>query len=276
MRKGVDAVSAVRSREDMPGAAKADSPLKPATLTRALKIYLFGFFGALAVTALLLLEPTVRGTAANRDAGLTATSRPGAEAPVPETHPEASATTVAPEAIPSPPVEMDAGKTATASASPPDARIPEAPAPSAVMDIAASPSPAPPGGAAAAIETAAAPSAAMPPESAASSAPPDVVVTPIPTHPRPAPAISQSPAAARPPTDTARGRSRQMAGYPARPRRSLPRDAAIGRGAEPALRGSEGASCPEGSDPWWSAPDGSGASALICNPYYPRVSVSVF
>lgn len=276
MRKRVDAVSVVRSREDMPRAAEAGRPLKPATLTRALKIYLFGFFGALAVTALLLLEPAVRGTTANRDAGLPAASQPDAEAPVPETHPEASATTVAPEASPSPPVEMDAGKTATELAGLPNASIPEAPAPSAVMTTAASPSRAP-NVAAAAIETAAAPSAAMPPESAASSAPPDIVVTPIPTHPRPAPAISQSPAAARPPADTARGRSRQIAGYPARSRRASPRDAAIGRGAEPPpLRGSAGAGCPAGSDARWSVPDGSGASALICNPYYPRVSVSVF
>ena len=43
--------------------------------------------------------------------------------------------------------------------------------------------------------------------------------------------------------------------------------------AQPISPGLIGAGCPPGSDPRWSGADGSGASILICNPYYRRVAV---
>jgi hypothetical protein len=42
------------------------------------------------------------------------------------------------------------------------------------------------------------------------------------------------------------------------------------------MRGAAGLGCPTGSDPRWGEPDATGAPVLICNPYYPRASVSVF
>jgi hypothetical protein len=72
---------------------------------------------------------------------------------------------------------------------------------------------------------------------------------------------------------------RQIAGHPplrARHSRSPEMEAAEAARGFSALRGAGGSGCPAGSDPRWSAADASGAPALICNPYYPRVSVGAF
>src|SRR5215208_979496 len=79
----VDALRAARSRSETTDGGAAIAELRPATVTRALKIYLLGLVGALAVAAMLMLEPVLYGPAKG-SAEATLTLPPSAEAPRPE------------------------------------------------------------------------------------------------------------------------------------------------------------------------------------------------
>jgi hypothetical protein len=246
------------------GAAIAE--LRPATVTRALKIYLLGLIGALALAAMLMLEPALYGTTAKDSAEATLTLPPGAEAPRPERSPErfpiASALAGVPERplAEAPPIggipDRDGG-----SPQPAPVAIPAAGLPTAVV-----------------ASTGAAPSGSLEPTLAR-----DVPAAAIFARPatgslpaEAAPMVSQRSAQPRLGGDVKNG-SRSLAGYPARARRSPSRARQpIARAAQPVLHGSAGLGCPTGSDPRWGEPDGTGAPVLICNPYYPRASVSVF
>src|SRR5437764_9664429 len=80
----VDALRAARSRSEITDGGAGIAELRPATVTRALKIYLLGLVGALAVAAMLMLEPVLYGTTAKGSAEATLTPQPSAEAPRPE------------------------------------------------------------------------------------------------------------------------------------------------------------------------------------------------
>src|SRR5215212_3523634 len=84
----VEALRAARSRSEMTDGGAAIAELRPATVTRALKIYLLGLVGALAVAAMLMLEPVLYGTTAKGSAEATLTLPPSTEAPRPERSPE--------------------------------------------------------------------------------------------------------------------------------------------------------------------------------------------
>lgn len=265
----VDALRDARSRSEMTDGGAATAELRPATVTRALKIYLLGLVGALALAAMLMLEPVLYGTAAKGSAEATLTPQPSADAPKPERSPERF------------PI-------ASALASVPERPLAEAPAIGGVPDRdRGSPQPAP-----VAIPTAALPIAPIVAVASTATAPSgslergvarDVPATAISARPgtgslpaEAAPMVSSRPAQPRIAGEAKKG-TRLVTGYPARSRR-LPASARhpIARTAQPVVRGSAGPGCPAGSDPRWGEPDGTGAPMLICNPYYPRASVSVF
>jgi hypothetical protein len=264
-----DPVRAARSRSEMTDGGAAIAQLRPATVTRALKIYLLGLVGALAVAAMLMLEPALYGATAKGSAEATLTLPPGAEAPRPERSPErfpiASALAGVPERpfAEAPPIggvpDRDGGSPQPAPLALPTAALPTA----AVVAVAS---------------TAAVPSGSLEP-SVARGVPAAAIFARPSTGslPEEAAAVVSSPPAQPRLAGDAKNGTRSATANPTRSRRS-PASARqpIARTAQPVLRGSAGLGCPTGSDPRWGEPDAGGAPVLICNPYYPRASVSVF
>ena len=242
--------------------------LKPGAAARVLEIYLLALVGGLAtVAAMLLLQPVIDRTSVTRDAEVSLPFPPGADAMTPERTREPSAP-AAPNVInPSPPDASDRDKFAVVLGSFLEVPLAEG--------LANSPAPAE----APAGSTAGAPAGSVEPGMT-----PEVPAAVIPSWlaevvllAQPVPMVSQSPAGVRRLGDDAKRSSRSVTGYPVRSRRSaLPRRPAIAGTAQPLTRGSTGLGCPEGSDPRLSEPDATGAPALICNPYYRRVTVDAF
>jgi len=265
----VDALRAARSRSETTDGGAAIAELRPATVTRALKIYLLALVGALAVAALLMLEPVLYGTTAKGSAEATLTLPPSAETPRPERSSERFPIASALASVPERPLAEapPSGGTPdrhTGSPQPAPVAIPTAALPTAAVAAVAS--------------TAAAPSAKTEP-SVARDVPAAAISSPPANGPLPAEVAAMvSPRAAQPRlAGDAKNGSRPVTGHPARSRRS-PASARqpIARTAQPLMRGSASLGCPAGSDPRWGEPDATGAPVLICNPYYPRTVVSVF
>jgi hypothetical protein len=268
----LDALRAARSRSDITDGGGTLAELRPATVTRALKIYLLGLVGALAVAAMLMLEPVLYGTTAKGSAEATLTPPPSAEAPKPERSPErfpiASALAGAPER----PLAVPIGDVPDRDGGPPQpapVASPTAPLPTAAVVAVASPG---------AAQSVAAPSGSLEPSvmrdvpTAAISARPASGSLPA----EAAAAVSSRPAQPRLARDAKNG-NRSATANPARsPHSPASARQPIARAAQPVMRSSAGLGCPSGSDPRWGEPDGTGAPVLICNPYYPRASVSVF